>query len=172
MTVFTGARAARNYSPQGHGWAAQKIPVWGSIAIAVNPVVADTYELCFTPDRFLCTGGVLKASDMDTNGTETLDLDLGWAANGALQTDSLKSPWLTEYSNVGYQADPDGFLNTGVWVGDAITDLMPVAGIYRPIVLPVPLYFAKKTLVQLTAVAVAATFAAGNVTVELEGFVL
>ncbi len=169
--TLTGRRAARTYPVQGVGGGAQPVTVWGGYTIAAAVEVGDIFEICRTPDRFLCIGGQLVAGDMDTNGTETLDMDLGWAANGA-GTVNYIAPWGATYANAGSAADPDGFLNTGVWVGDAITDLMPVAGIFRPIVLPVPLFFNKATIIQLEAIAVAATFAAGSVNVELRGFII
>lgn len=173
MTTFTGARAARTLPPQGHGWASQLITCWGSINVAANPADGDIYEMCFTPNRFLAIGGLVTGADIDT-GTEAMDIDLGWVANGGVEAgvDKLISPWGTEYNNAGYQADPDGLGNFGVWTGDGITDLFPAGMIYKPIVLPVPLFFAKRTLIQLEANVAANAFTAGNVTVQLNGFIV
>jgi hypothetical protein len=82
---------------------------------------------------------------MDT-GTEALDLDVGWAANGA------------------EDADADGFCNSGVLSGDAITDLVAAGINYRPFPMAAaPLTFTKTTTVQAEANAAAATFASGTI---------
>lgn len=74
----------------------------------------DVVDMLLLPAGATVVGGFLRANDIDT-GTEALDIDVGWAANGV---DS---------------ADPDGFGNLGVWSGDAITDLRPEAGIFYPL---------------------------------------
>jgi hypothetical protein len=58
--------------------------------------------------------GWLTGADLDT-GTEALDIDIGWEANG---------------SDV---ADTDGFGNMGVLDGDTVSMIIPVAGIWRPL---------------------------------------
>jgi hypothetical protein len=57
-------------------------------------------------------GGWLMGDDIDT-GTEALDIDIGWEANGV------------------DAADPDGFGNMGVLNGATVTNVIPVAGIFR-----------------------------------------
>ena len=75
MTTFTGPRAGAGIVPVdiGTGFATFGIPGW--IDVAANPVAADIYELCWVPAGFVCTGGFVMASDLDT-GTEALDIDL------------------------------------------------------------------------------------------------
>lgn len=70
----------------------------------------DVVEMYNLPAGATVVGGWLRANDIDT-GTETLDIDIGWAANGV---DS---------------ADPDGFGNLGTWDGDAVAQLRPEAGV-------------------------------------------
>ena len=79
-------------------------------ALAANDVI----QMLRIPAGATVLGGYLRANDIDT-GTEALDIDIGWAANGV---DS---------------ADEDGFGNLGVWTGDVITDLRPEAGVYFPL---------------------------------------
>lgn len=159
--TLTGLRAKSTLPPQGPGVGSQIVPIFGHYAIAANVEDGDIFELCWTPDSFLLLSGHLAASDLDT-GTEALDMDLGWAANGD-GSSTITTHWGQTFTNAAASADPDGLINAGVWTGDAITGLT-AGGVYMPLVLHTPLWFAKKTKIQLEANAAAATFAAGNVT--------
>jgi len=79
---------------------------WGTYTLAANPSQNDVIEFCKVPAGATVIGGFFQGADIDT-GTEALDIDIGWAANG---TDA---------------ADTDGFGNLGVLTGDAITDFRP-----------------------------------------------
>lgn len=160
MTTFTALRAASTFPVfKAHG-AGLGQKAYGSIAIAVNPVAGDLYPLCRVPAGAVILGGRLIGADLDTNVTETLDMDLGWAANGGSGTyDAL---------------DADGLGNFGVWVGDAFAggntfgvagNGFDLAGILATGIFP---SFTKPTLIQLTCVATAATFTAGSVSVVLD----
>jgi len=70
-----------------------------STALAQNDVV----KMLRLPAGATVVEGRLKATDIDT-GTETLDIDIGWAANGV------------------DVADEDGYGNLGVWTGDTNND--------------------------------------------------
>lgn len=149
--TLTGARAATTF-PIFRGVGAGLLQVaYGTYAIAANVEAGDIFEMCRLPAGATVLGGWVYAADLDTNATETLDMDIGWAANGA------------------EAADPDGFGNLGVWVGDAIADLKPTVCNMFPLqgVLATggPVTFTRETVIQLTAVAAAATFAAGTATV-------
>jgi hypothetical protein len=61
------------------------------------------------PKGATVVGGWLMGDDIDT-GTEALDIDIGWEANGV---------------------DTDGFGNMGVLNGATVTNVIPVAGILR-----------------------------------------
>lgn len=63
----------------------------------------DVVKMLRLPAGATVVEGRLKATDIDT-GTEALDIDIGWAANG-VET-----------------ADEDGFGNLGVWTGDSNND--------------------------------------------------
>jgi hypothetical protein len=69
---------------------------YGQLEVTANPSANDVFELCRIPKGAVVVGGWIRSDDLDTNATETLDLDVGWAANG---TDA---------------ADPDGFGNLDV----------------------------------------------------------
>jgi len=122
---------------------------WGTIAVAANVEDGDIFEMCKIPAGSTIVGGHFHAEDMDT-GTETLDLMLGWAGNGV---DS---------------ADPNGLLLAGVKTGDISAHLdvastwMPLAGV---LLTGGPVTFGAETTIQVEANAVAATFAAGQMSV-------
>jgi hypothetical protein len=88
---------------------------WGyynaTAALAQNDII----HFCRVPAGATVIGGYFQAADIDT-GTEALDIDIGWAANGAEAVDT------------------DGFGNLGVLDGDVISQFRPVAGIYYPFI--------------------------------------
>jgi hypothetical protein len=145
--TLTGTRAADSFPVAGHGLGGTLKAAYGSYAVAANVEDGDIFELCKLPAGAVVVGGAFYAGDIDT-GTETLDLDVGWAANG---TES---------------ADPDGFVNGGVLTGDAITDLLAAGSNYRPFPMATgPLTFTNETMVQVEANAAANVFAAGTISV-------
>lgn len=85
---------------------------WGVYDHGSNLAATTIIEYCKVPAGATVIGGFFQCVDLDT-GTEELDIDIGWAANG---TDV---------------ADPDGFGNLDVLTGDVSVHL-PVAGIYVP----------------------------------------
>lgn len=163
MATFTGPRGHASIPPVdlGMGYAEYGIPGW--IDIAANPTAADIYQLCWVPAGFVCTGGIMYLDDIDTNASETLDMDMGWAANGGSGTyDAL---------------DADGLGNFGVMNGDAFAapsisstagNIVPFSGILADGIFP---FFTKKTLIQATCVATCATFAAGRLSAIVRGYV-
>lgn len=171
--TLTGLRAARKFPAQGAGLTAALVSCWGHYAPTANVEDGDIFEMCRTPDAgagFLLLGGWWALSDMDT-GTEALDMDLGWAANGTSAAATMVTPWGQSFTDSGYSASPTGLVNAGVLTGDAITDLLP-AGNLRPIVLSTPLWFAKPTIIQVEANVAANAWANGNMTCCLIGQIL
>ena len=163
MATFTGTRAAATfpgpYDPINGG------SVWaGTCAVDANPTAAQTFGLFWVPAGFVVVGGMFYMSDLDTNATETLDMDLGWAANGGSGT----------YDAV----DTDGLGNFGVANGDAFANpsinsvagsIIPLSGAFLSAGL-FP-YFTKKTLIQAYCVATCATFTAGSIGAYVHGYV-
>ena len=94
MTTFTATRASKGFPAAGVGDGGSLKVAYGTIDVAVNPVADDIYEMCRLPAGATIVGGFFRGDDLDT-GTETLDMDLGWAANGgtgdydALDADGL-----------------------------------------------------------------------------------
>lgn len=129
---------------------------YGTYEIAANLEAGDIFQMCKVPAGATVVGGYFYGDDIDT-GTETLDMDIGWAANGGSGT----------YDS----ADADGLGNLGVLTGDAFAagNVSPVAGLIYPFSgvfadgdLPT---FTRETTIQVTANAAAATFTAGAISV-------
>jgi hypothetical protein len=118
MATLTAARAAANFPVGGFAGAGVLNVAYGSYTLAANPTAADIIKFCKVPAGATVIGGWLRGEDIDT-GTEALDIDIGWAANGG--------------TGVGATADPDGFGNFGVITGDAVTELKPEASIFLPL---------------------------------------
>jgi hypothetical protein len=151
MATSTATRAAATFpvfKPVGAG---VMCAAYGQLEVTANPSASDVFELCRIPKGAVVVGGWIRSDDLDTNATETLDLDVGWAANG---TDA---------------ADPDGFGNLGVMGTDTVAGIKPEAGYNFPfggvLITDGPKAFAAETVVTVTVVAAAATFAAGTLSV-------
>lgn len=97
--MVAAARAATGLPVAGHGFAGTLKVAWGTYTHASNLAAATAIEYCRVPKGATIVGGYWCGTDLDT-GTEELDIDIGWAANG----DEI--------------ADTDGFGNLGVITGD------------------------------------------------------
>lgn len=114
MATLTATRAGDSFpvfTPTGAGILCR---AYGTITLAANPAQNDVLEFCKVPAGATVTGGWVMAADIDT-GTEALDIDIGWLANG------------------NEVADTDGFGNMGVLTGDAVTEYKPEVGTLRPL---------------------------------------
>ena len=112
---------------------------------AATPALNSKVQLCRLPAGAVVLGGEFFTTDGDT-GAEALDMDLGWAANGA------------------EAADPDGFVNGGLLTGDAITDLQAAGFNRRPfITVPGKTQFTRETVVEAKCIAEATTFQAFSI---------
>lgn len=160
MSTLTATRGLSTFPVAGFAGAGLLSAAYGTYAVAANPSAADVIEMCWVPAGAVIVGGWIYAGDIDTNASETLDYDLGWAANGGSGTYDA--------------ADSDGLGNLGVMNGDAFANpsisavtgnIIPVQGPFLSDgILP---YFTKKTKIQITFVATAATFAAQDISVVI-----
>ncbi len=144
--TLTSTRAAAAFPVAGKGDAGTVKFAYGTYEIAANVEDGDIFEMCRVPNGAVVIDGFVRADDLDT-GIETLDMDVGWAANG---TDA---------------ADPDGFGNLGVWTGDSVTDIKPEAQIWYPfngVLKDGPKTFSAETVIQVEANAAAATGGTGT----------
>lgn len=164
MDIFAAAetlvsvRGVAGYPVAGRGDAAMIKVAYGTYDITANVEDGDIFQMCRLPAGATVIGGYFKGDDLDT-GTETLDMDVGWAANGNSGT----------YDS----ADPDGLGNLGVLTGDAFAagNVSNVAGYNYPLngilvtgALP---EFTAETVIQIEANAAAATFAAGTISLTV-----
>jgi hypothetical protein len=150
MATTTGPRAAASF-PAFTGIGAGNLCVaYGHHAFTAEQAAADVFEACKVPRGAVVLGGWLRAEDMDSNASETIDMDVGYAANGDVA------------------ADPDAFGNFGVLTGDAIAEHLPEGGQLIPLhgtLKDGPVTLTADTVITVTFVDDAATFAAGTVTV-------
>lgn len=151
MPTFTADRARSTFPVGKFSGAGVLQCAYGVIEVTANPAASDIYEMCRIPAGATVVGGWIRSDDLDTNATETLDLDVGWLANGA------------------EAADPDGFGNLGVMGTDTVAGIKPETGYNYEfggrLITDGPLTFSRETIVAVTAVAQAATFAAGTLSV-------
>jgi hypothetical protein len=154
MATLTATRAGANFPVAGHGFGGAMKVAWGTYTLAANPTAADIIRFCRVPAYATVLCGWYMGPDIDTNATETFDMDIGWEDNG---TDV---------------ADPDGFGNFGVTQGDALAEYKPVAGILLPLqgvlLTAGPKTFAAETIISGTVVAAAATGGTGAITVIVQ----
>lgn len=147
MATVTAARAASTFPVAGGGPAGVLHFAYGVYEVASNLAAATIIQMCKVPAGAIVVDGFVRADDLDT-GTEELDWDIGWEANG----DEV--------------ADPDGFGNHGVWTGDATTDIKPEATIWFPfqgVLKDGPKTFNKETSIAFTVNVDAATGGTGTV---------
>jgi hypothetical protein len=151
MAVITATRAAAGFPVSGHGFASNMKVAWGTVTVSADPAPNDYYEMCKVPRGATVLGGYLQAGDIDTDASETLDVDVGWLANG----DEV--------------ADLDGFGNFGILIGDAVALVRPEVGSYLPLggvlFTAGPKTFNAETTIVANVIDDAATLTAGPLTV-------
>lgn len=149
MATLTGSRAAADFpvfQPIGNGLLCV---AYGSYTLTTNPTAADILKLCKVPAGSVVLGGFLRGQDIDT-GTAALDIDIGWAGNGA------------------EAADPDGLGNLGVLNGTAVTNYLPEGGFLIPLhgtLAAGPASFSRETTIQAVFNAPANAGGTGTLTV-------
>lgn len=143
MATVSATRAASTYPVPGTGILRV---AHGTYEHATNLAAATIIEYCRIPAGAVVVGGWFGGDDLDT-GTEELDIDIGWAANGA------------------EAADPDGFGNLGVLTGD-VSAHIGAAGIWVPLqgllLEDGPKTFTKETVLQAVVNVDAATGGTGT----------
>lgn len=150
MATVTADRAAASFPVFKAVGSGILCAAYGTYDFAAEPAAADILEICKVPAGAVVLGGFVRLGDMDTNATETVDIDVGYAANGDVA------------------ADPDAFGNLGVQTGDAVAGYLPEGGILLPLhgtLATGPVTFTKETTIIVTFVDDPATFDAGEVTV-------
>lgn len=146
--TLTSSRAASTFPVFKALGAGLMCVAYGTYEIGAAVEDGDIFEMCKLPPGATVVGGWFLGDDIDT-GDEALDMDLGWAANGA------------------EAADPDGLGNFGTLTGDpfAAGNVSIAAGLAYPI-LPTNLpSFTKETTIQLEANTASNAGHTGTVTV-------
>lgn len=148
LGTVTAARAAATFPVAKPVGAGQLCVAWGTYDIASAPADNDIIKMCKLPAGATVIDGTIYGEDIDT-GTETLDFDAGWAANGV------------------EAADPDGFGNFGVITGDASTTAPVGVRLFFGGVLlsDGPITFTNETTVQIEFNAAANAGGTGRLTV-------
>lgn len=157
MATYTASQAATGAAVPGHGMGGNLKVACGSMEIGTAVAVNDVLQFCKVPAGAVVIGGWLMGDDIDTNATETLDIDIGWAANGE------------------EAADPDGFGNFGVITGDAVAEFKPEVSIFMwlggVLRTTAPQLFTAETTIQGDVNAVAATGGTGTLTLVVLYFI-
>ncbi len=127
----------------------------GTYEHATNLAATTIIEYCRVPKGAVVVGGWWGGDDLDT-GTEELNIDIGWAANGS------------------DLADPDGFGNLDVITGD-VSVHVPVASMWYPLqgvlIASGPVTFAAETTLQAVVNVDAATGGTGTSTMVVYFYV-
>lgn len=148
MATVSAARAASTQPVAKPVGAGQMSVYYGSYDFAANPSASDIVEFFKVPAGFVALGGHLRIEDIDTNATETFDMDIGDAD------------------------DTDRLGNFGVRTGDAVTDYLPEGGTLLPLhgtLKDGPVTYSAEKMIIGTVVATCATFAAGTATLVVWG---
>ena len=154
--TLTATRAADTFPVFKASGAGIVCAAYGTYAVAANVEDGDIFEMCKIPGGATIVGGHFYGADLDT-GTEALDMDCGWAANG------------------NEAADPDGFGNFGTITGDAVAGIKPEVSIFLPFGGAMrtvgPRLFTAETVVQIEANTASNAGHTGTITVAVLYFI-
>jgi hypothetical protein len=159
MATYTADRAASTFPVTSGLGPANLCIAWGKYTFAANPSAADIVKLCRVPAGAVVVGGWFRGEDIDT-GTEALDIDIGWAANGGTTTPDA--------------ADPDGFGNFGTIDGDVVSQEKPEVSILYPLngtLKSGPVIFTKETTIQAVINTPANAGGTGTIWVQVHYYV-
>lgn len=153
--------------PAGHGFHGNAKIAFGKYTYGTAPSANDLANLCKLPKNSLVVWGFMATDDIDT-GTEALEIDVGFTANGgstATYTDSTGTTWT---NNNNGSASATAFIDSGVLTGDTVTDLMAAMN-WRPLqgIKTGPMFFSEETVVQAKITAAANAGGTGTVYVCL-----
>lgn len=144
MATFTADRAKSTFPVAAYAGAGVLQVAYGSYAFTAEQNAGETLAACKVPKGAVILGGWLRMGDMDSNGTETIDVDVGWVGNA------------------------DALGNFGVQTGDAVVGYLPEGGVLLPLhgdLATGPITLTEEKTIDLTFIDDAATFAAGTATV-------
>lgn len=149
--------------PAGHGLHMNVKAAFGKYTYAAAPSANDLANMFKLPKNCLVLWGFLATDDIDT-GTEALEIDVGFTANGGGAATLTTSDGTTWTNNNSGSASATAFVDSGVLTGDTVTDLM--AGMnWRPFqgVKTGPMFFSEETVCQAKITAAANSGGTGTV---------
>jgi hypothetical protein len=153
MATFTAARAAATFPVAKTVGGGVLHASWGTIEVLANPTPGDVYEMCRVPAGAVIVGGQILSEDMDVNAAETLNLSVGWAANGVDAANST------------------GLSNFGVASVDTVAGIKQEPGynyqLGGVLILDGPKTLAAETVITITCIATALTFGTPPLTLSL-----
>lgn len=152
-----------NAVPAGHGLHMNVKAAFGKYTYAAAPSANDLANMFKLPKNCLVLWGFMATDDIDT-GTETLEIDVGFTANGGGAATLTTSDGTTWTNNNSGSASAAAFIDSGVLTGDTITDLL--AGMnWRPFqgIKTGPMFFSEETVCQAKITAAAHATGTGTV---------
>lgn len=171
--MATAITATTNALPAyGHGLAGNVKGWFGKYTYSSAAVINDTIDLCKIPKNSLVLWGFMATDDIDS-GTEALEIDIGFTANGGGAATLTTSDGTTWTNNNSGSASATAFIDSGVLTGDTVTDLM--AGMnWRPLqgIKTGPMFFSEETQVRAKITAAAQAGGTGTIYVCLLGICL
>lgn len=141
--------------PAGHGLHMNCKVAFGKYTYSAAPSANDLANMFKLPKNCLVVWGFMATDDIDT-GTEALEIDIGFTANGGGAATLTTSDGTTWTNNNSGSASATAFVDSGVLTGDTVTDLM--AGMnWRPFqgVKTGPMFFSEETVCQAKITAAA-----------------
>jgi hypothetical protein len=149
--------------PPRHSMAGLVHASFGVYTYGAAPSANDLANMCKLPKNSLVLWGFMATDDIDT-GTEALEIDLGFTANGGGAATLTGHDGTTWTNNNSGSASATAFIDSGVLTGDTVTDLM--AGMnWRPLqgIKTGPMFFSEETVVQAKITAAANAGGTGTV---------
>lgn len=144
-----------NAVPAGHGLHMNLKVAFGKYTYAAAPSANDLANMFRLPKNCLVVWGFMASDDIDS-GTEALEIDVGFTANGGGAATLVTSDGTTWTNNNSGSASATAFIDSGVLTGDTITDL--IAGMnWRPFqgIKTGPMFFSEETVCQAKITAAA-----------------
>lgn len=147
----------------GHGLAGTVKASFGVYTYGSAPSANDLLNACKLPKDSLLLWGFMATDDIDT-GTEALEIDVGFTANGGGAATLTVSDGTTYTNANSGSASATYLVDSGVMTGDTVTDLM-VGMNWRPFtaIKTGPKYFSEETTIQAKITAAANSGGTGTV---------
>jgi hypothetical protein len=82
MATYSSSNYSNVNPVSAHGDAGDVKVAYASVSCTAAPATTDTINFFYLPPNARVIGGALKASDMDTNGSPTLTIDVGDSGDG------------------------------------------------------------------------------------------